>query len=235
MFNDKVFEVLPTGWTRVEASEVSTGELHCLKMEVQLIQAKDDEPWKWRCSQENYVWTHLKNVISPDESWDFITELEFMFFIHSRWDAWTLQGTFMADLPPDDVYLFLFRPQVVLVDDKFTITTPPDSEKYYWAFDLAGFDRLTQQTAEDIGLPRLEFSLCLSDPRDRWRDDEIIGQFHAAKGFDPDGQDVAIARGYPLVGIKDTSRSSQEPTCDRSTNCGGHEAEDGIYYSLGLC
>ncbi|KAJ7881456.1 hypothetical protein B0H13DRAFT_2540459, partial [Mycena leptocephala] len=81
---------------------------------------------------------------------------------------------------------------------------------YYWAFDPAGLDQLTNEVAEDIGLPTLEFSIeyfaMISD--DRYND--LIREFHAAKGFDPDSQDAAIAMGYPLIDIEAMKRSAQE-------------------------
>ena len=64
----------------------------------------------------------------------------------------------MTESPPEKVYLFLFPPQVELMDGRIIVTNPPDTEKYYWAFDPTGLDRLTHQMAEDIGLPTPEFS-----------------------------------------------------------------------------
>ncbi|KAJ7930701.1 hypothetical protein B0H13DRAFT_1480382, partial [Mycena leptocephala] len=97
----------------------------------------------------------------------------------------------------DKVYLFQFSPQVDVVDNLLTVTNLPDTEKYYWAFDPAGLDRLTHETVEDFGLPTVEFSIDLHGKRWEERDYDLVHDFHVAKCFDPYTQDAAIAMGYP--------------------------------------
>jgi hypothetical protein len=108
----------------------------------------------------------------------------------------------MADAPTDKVYLFLFPPQVDVVDNLITVTNPPDTEKYYWAFDPAGLNWLTHDMAEDFGLPTVEFSIALMGGKWDERVYNMIHDFHVAKGFDPYTQDAAIAVGYPLIDIE---------------------------------
>ncbi|KAJ7930745.1 hypothetical protein B0H13DRAFT_2531799 [Mycena leptocephala] len=112
----------------------------------------------------------------------------------------------MADAPTDKVYLFLFMPQVDVVDSRLIVTNPPDTEKYYWAFDPAGLDRLTHEVAEGIGLPTVEFSIGLEGGRWEERDYDLIRDFHVAKGFDPYTQDAAIAVGYPLIDVEEMKK-----------------------------
>jgi hypothetical protein len=112
----------------------------------------------------------------------------------------------MADAPTDKVYLFLFPPQVEVVDNLLTVTNPPDTEKYYWAFDPAGLDRLTHDVAEDFGLPTVELSTELWGERWEECDYDMIHDFHVAKGFDPYSQDAAIATGYPLIDIEEMKK-----------------------------
>jgi hypothetical protein len=112
----------------------------------------------------------------------------------------------MADAPTDKVYLFLFTPQVELVDSLFTVMNPPDTKKYYWAFDPAGLDQLTHETAEDFGLPTVEFSTILWGGRWEECDYDMVRDFHVAKGFDPYSQDAAIAAGYPLIDIEEIKK-----------------------------
>ncbi len=88
------------------------------------------------------------------------------------------------------------------MDGQFIVTNTPDTEKYYWAFDPAGLDRLTNEVAEGIGLPTVEFSIGLVGGRWEERDYDMIRDFHVAKRFDPDTQDAAIAMGYPLIDIE---------------------------------
>ncbi|KAJ7807393.1 hypothetical protein B0H13DRAFT_2153849, partial [Mycena leptocephala] len=108
----------------------------------------------------------------------------------------------MADVPTDKVYLFLFTPQVDVVDGQLIVINPPDTEKYYWAFDPAGLNRLTHDVAEDFGLPAVEFSTELWGGRWDECDYDMVRDFHVAKGFDPYTQDAAIAAGYPLIDIE---------------------------------
>ncbi|KAJ6592678.1 hypothetical protein B0H19DRAFT_906283, partial [Mycena capillaripes] len=105
------------------------------------------------------------------------------------------------DAPSNEVYLFLFTPQVEVLDGQITVTNPPDAERYYWAFDPAGLDPLNREMAEEIGIPTPNFTI------EPWglllgeEETKLIREFHAAKGFDPDSREAAIAMGYPLVDI----------------------------------
>ncbi|KAJ7768016.1 hypothetical protein B0H14DRAFT_2201935, partial [Mycena olivaceomarginata] len=95
------------------------------------------------------------------------------------------------------VYLFLFNPQVEVLDGQLTVINLPDAEKYYWSFDPAGLDQLTHEIAEDIGLPTPKFTI---RPWGLFLEEEqtnLIREFHAAKGFDPESPDAAIAMRYP--------------------------------------
>ncbi|KAJ7846515.1 hypothetical protein B0H13DRAFT_1646606 [Mycena leptocephala] len=98
----------------------------------------------------------------------------------------------MAEAPTDKVYLFLFLPQVEVVDSLLAVFNPPDTKKYYWTFDPTGLDRLTYEAAEDMGLPTIEFLTYLGGGRWEKRDYDMIRDFHVAKGFDPYTQDAAI-------------------------------------------
>ncbi|KAJ7882654.1 hypothetical protein B0H13DRAFT_926800 [Mycena leptocephala] len=141
----------------------------------------------------------------------------------------------MADAATDQVYLFLFPPQVDVVDNLLTVTNPLDTEKYYWAFDPAGLDRLTHERAEDIGLPAVEFSIYLEGGRWDERDYDMIHDFHVAKGFDPYSQDAAIAMGQPLIDIEEMKRFIPRLADQSSMDGSDTKVGDGIFYSLGLC
>jgi hypothetical protein len=137
---------------------------------------------------------------------ELITGISFNCTLNTHVDSFTLQGTFMADAPTDKVYLFLFTPQVDIVENLLTVTNPPDTKKYYWAFDPAGLNQLTHDMAEDFGLPTVEFSTTMWG--DSWDDRELdlVHDFHVAKGFDPYSQDAAIAMGYPLIDIEEMKK-----------------------------
>ncbi|KAJ7930740.1 hypothetical protein B0H13DRAFT_2531787, partial [Mycena leptocephala] len=156
-------------------------------------------PIKWWLSQNHYVRNHLQGTFNVTE---LVTGISFTCTLNTHLDSFTLQGTFMADAPTDKVYLFLFPPQVDVVDGQLIVTNPPDTEKYYWAFDPFGLNRLTHDVAEDFGLPTVEFSIHLDG--EGWEEHkyDMIREFHVAKGFDPYTQDAAIAVGYPLIDIE---------------------------------
>jgi hypothetical protein len=123
------------------------------------------------------------------------------------------------DAPSTEVYLFLFNPQVEVLDSQLAIINLPDTEKYYWAFDPAGIDQLTHEIAEDIGLPTPKFSTELYCLYLREEDNNLIRDFHAARGFDPESQDVTIAMGYPLIDIEAMKRSAQEASLHSTILC----------------
>ncbi|KAJ7930792.1 hypothetical protein B0H13DRAFT_2531904, partial [Mycena leptocephala] len=129
----------------------------------------------------------------------------------------------MADAPTDKVYLFLFSPQVDVVDNLITVTNPLDTEKYYWAFDPAGLNRLTHDLIEDLGLPTVEFSTYLDGRRWDEGDHDMVRDFHTAKGFDPYTRDAAIAVGYPLIDIEQMKKLS--PRLAGESSMAGSDAE----------
>ncbi|KAF8164383.1 hypothetical protein K438DRAFT_268185 [Mycena galopus ATCC 62051] len=171
-----------------------------------------------------------------NEALPLITSISIDCDLDTRLDGFTLRGTCMTDRPSNKVYLFLFPPQVEILDGHFTVAFPSETERYYWAFNPDGLDRLTHAAAEDIGLPTPSFSLERCEKEWNKCTEAQIREFHAAKGFNPESQDAAIASGYPLVDIEALKRSAQELTSQRfMTVPDPDEAEDPIYYSLGLC
>ncbi|KAJ7336163.1 hypothetical protein DFH08DRAFT_939242 [Mycena albidolilacea] len=227
-------EVMPTGWTRFEYQHSHKGS-DWLSMSVRMHRDKENNVIKWWLSQRNYVHKHLQNVLAANVPLHLITGIHFRCILDPQLDSFTFQGTFMTDAPSKKVYLFLFPPQVEILDGQLTFTNPPDAEKYYWAFDPAGLDQLTHKAAEDIGLPTPEFSIQLSGPVLGEFTDAAICEFHSAKGFNPGSQDAAIKMGYPLVDVKDINKIARELTGECSMDCQDEEVDDGIYYSLALC
>ncbi|KAJ6563969.1 hypothetical protein B0H19DRAFT_74553 [Mycena capillaripes] len=225
-------ETLPTGWTRVEYLD-NPGGYSRLWMSITLLD--EDDARKWWFSQQGFVLAQLQDVISVDDVMFFVTDIDFCCTLNTPLDNFALRGTFMADAPIDDVYLFIFSPKVDLVDGRFIVTSPPAAEKYYWAFDPAGLDRLSCRTAEDLGLPAPQLSIRLYGARWNETYHNLIRDFHAAKGFDPCSQDMAVAIGYPLVDIEDINKFSRSLIGGRVRNCPDDEIEDAIYYSFGLC
>ncbi|KAJ7732531.1 hypothetical protein B0H16DRAFT_176050 [Mycena metata] len=102
----------------------------------------------------------------------------------------------------------------------------------YWSLDPSGLDRLTTDEATQLGFP--SFQLTTKFGGLSWDTSVYAGlrQFHQAKGFDPESQDVARHLGHPLFQLcGDTNPpfthengEDEEDWLDNSTN--GGETED---------
>ncbi|KAJ7177200.1 hypothetical protein C8R46DRAFT_49346 [Mycena filopes] len=96
---------------------------------------------------------------------------------------------------PPDGYLFLC-PETHFLTGPVSFRWP--DYPAYWSQDPSGLEPLSADDADTLGFPTLS-------PRTRvtgrcWDASVYAGlrQFHAAKGFNPDSQDVARHLGYPL-------------------------------------
>ena len=71
----------------------------------------------------------------------------------------------------------------------------------YWSLDPSGAERLSPEEAAELGFPSIELETAIF--ADSWSADvyAALRQFHQAKGFDPDSQDVARHLGYPLYQV----------------------------------
>ncbi|KAJ7882673.1 hypothetical protein B0H13DRAFT_2278292 [Mycena leptocephala] len=214
-------EVLPTGWTRVDYPEC-----HSCLFRITVGLKDSTAPQKWWLSQNHYVRKHLQGAFNATE---LITGISFNCTLKTDLDI-TLRGTFMADAPTDQVYLFLFPPQVDVVDNLITVTNLPDTEKYYWAFDPAGLNRLTHDVVEEFGLPTVEFSIALIGGKWDQHDYDMIRDFHIAKGFDPYTQDAAIAMGYPLIDLEEMKKLIPRMSLETGFYMLNH-----IYIAIGPC
>jgi hypothetical protein len=68
----------------------------------------------------------------------------------------------------------------------------------YWSLDPSGTERLSLEEATELGFPSIKLTTAIWSHS--WDADvyAALRQFHRAKGFDPDSQDVARHLGYPL-------------------------------------
>jgi hypothetical protein len=69
----------------------------------------------------------------------------------------------------------------------------------YWSLDLTGADPLSVEDAANLGFPSLRL---FTEIRGRSWDTSVytgLRQFHRAKSFDPDSQDVARHLRHPLL------------------------------------
>jgi hypothetical protein len=104
--------------------------------------------------------------------------------------------------PRDDIYLFLFSTEVDNSNGRLAIHLPTESAWYYWSLDPNGLDPIPEDVLDDLSLPEVHFLamvFCRQWSREKY---DAISDFHSAKGFDPDTQDIALKLGYPLVDIQ---------------------------------
>ncbi|KAF8144055.1 hypothetical protein K438DRAFT_1632449, partial [Mycena galopus ATCC 62051] len=75
----------------------------------------------------------------------------------------------------------------------------------YWSFDSSGTRRLSTEDAVKFGFPCMVRSTEVR--ANSWHDEVYAGirQFHAAKGFDPDSQDVARHLGPSLYQLSNNA------------------------------
>jgi hypothetical protein len=116
-------------------------------------------------------------------------------------DEFSLNGTFLADSPSDDIYLFLFPAAVEASGGQLTVHLPPKDEMYYWSYDPEGIEYLSEESLDQFALPRVDMVVNVLSVRWSQSQYDAIGDFHRAKGYDPLSQHVAIALGYPLVDV----------------------------------
>ncbi|KAF8145162.1 hypothetical protein K438DRAFT_1992101 [Mycena galopus ATCC 62051] len=116
-------------------------------------------------------------------------------------DPFTLRGTFMADTPAKDVYLFLLPVSLDTSDGHLAAHLPAENETYYWSFDRDGSEKLPPDSIEELGLPHVTFQAYAYGRRWDRKVYDTIANFHRTKGFDPYSEDVAIKLGYPLLDI----------------------------------
>ncbi|KAJ7279264.1 hypothetical protein C8J57DRAFT_1302727 [Mycena rebaudengoi] len=191
-FLHKGLVILPNGWTRVALADLPINEeCHLLKHILLNLETEQEVRKTW-LSQAN----NIMDKTGLDA--DLLMNLILRFSISSNADEFTLQGTFMADSPTDEVYLFLFPTNVA---GHLAVHLPLETETYYWSFDPEGIKHLPQDSLDKFALPSVSFRAQVRGVR--WRQEvyDSIATCHHAKGFDPASQDVAIELGYPLLDV----------------------------------
>ncbi|KAJ7794414.1 hypothetical protein B0H14DRAFT_3497008 [Mycena olivaceomarginata] len=80
----------------------------------------------------------------------------------------------------------------------------PNNLPTYWARDPIGAEKLNAEEARILGFPDLAWRIEVMGGS--WNSSVYHGirEFHEAKGFDVNGQDVAIELGYPLFHVSCT-------------------------------
>ncbi|KAJ7712144.1 hypothetical protein B0H16DRAFT_1744491 [Mycena metata] len=162
-------------WTRFHAKDV------CNRVLAYAL----DSPfnyWTTWLTQANYIFSRLR-ITSNLEYYVAVYRVDFRITI----------GNTRKDSPPG--YLFLCPTT--------DFQTEPASFRWpdcpaYWSLDPLGVDRLSMEAATQLGFPG--FKLTTKWEGASWDTSVYAGlrQFHQAKGFDPESQDVARHLGRPL-------------------------------------
>ncbi|KAJ7620070.1 hypothetical protein FB45DRAFT_929398 [Roridomyces roridus] len=179
--NEARGEIMENGWTRFAADEIVHGAtLRCR------ISPRNC-PMHW-LAQGNYIFAALG--ISADFYEDFA-------IVASVWFEMTpaFSG---AGVDAQEGYLFLCPVEDFNIGAHSVWWPLPDHSPWFWSLDPAGGNRLSAEDAALLGFPGIELS------SQAWLASwdatvyEGLGEFHRAKGFDPDSQDVARELGYLL-------------------------------------
>ncbi|KAJ6450162.1 hypothetical protein C8R45DRAFT_1043829 [Mycena sanguinolenta] len=162
--------LLSDGWTRVIASDAvdSTISLIC-----RLVPHSTRMSW---FGQANQIF--CRHGISSNFE-DYV-------LLHAIVFQLTISAT--AVNPPPKAYLFLCPPKDFKLDVPWSVRWPECPA--YWSLDPSGAERLTPQDAADLGFPSLLPSSILAGRSWDARVYAGLRQFHQAKGFDPDTDDL---------------------------------------------
>ncbi|KAJ6549629.1 hypothetical protein B0H10DRAFT_2128274 [Mycena sp. CBHHK59/15] len=164
--------VTESGWSRIESWSLD-GSLS------RIIYATPFNPSIW-LAQANHIFSTLQITSTQGNYWGIVEGIQYSIHFPG-----TLDGIPWG-------YLFLCPLEDLQTADG-TQFRHPDLPAY-WSLDPSGIEELSTEEAENLGFPPLELTM------------EVHGnlplrQFHEAKGFDPESQDVARHLGYPLYQI----------------------------------
>ncbi|KAJ7340626.1 hypothetical protein DFH08DRAFT_704557, partial [Mycena albidolilacea] len=140
--------------------------------------------WDYWLSQANHIFSRL-GISSNFE--DYVL-LECVWF--------DLSITPSSTVVPSDGFLHLCPPEDFQIGP--SSFEWPDRPAY-WSLDPTGADTLSLEDAANLGFPSLRL---FTEIRGRSWDASVytgLRQFHQAKRFDPDSQDVARHLGHPLL------------------------------------
>ncbi|KAJ7095598.1 hypothetical protein C8R44DRAFT_813508 [Mycena epipterygia] len=165
---------MDNGWSRFHSSSVNG-----------VLQRTIWRGTDWGCwlSQANYVFSQLPTALNYEDC----------FLVHQI--IYQLSFSDPSQTLPEG-YLLLCPLEDLRANDATWLANPECAA--YWSLDPSGSQRLSAEEASRLGFPSLELKMAV--PMQSW-DGSVytaLGRFHAAKGFDPNSQDIARHLGYPL-------------------------------------
>ncbi|KAJ6518061.1 hypothetical protein C8R47DRAFT_4240 [Mycena vitilis] len=188
--SDMVGNVMQNGWTRYHFAGVLTD----LLVPFWLYRGQYNI-WETWLSQANHLFSRLQ-ITTHLEGYGLVDGVDYSIELHET-------GT--KNLPIG--YLF-FCPSADFQIGPSSFRWPECPA--YWSLDPSGIECLSTEEATRLGFPSIQLktriSLC------SWDASVYAGlrQFHQAKGFDPDSQDVARHLGEPLLELtKETDHFGQ--------------------------
>ncbi|KAJ7683105.1 hypothetical protein B0H17DRAFT_44036 [Mycena rosella] len=172
--------VLESGWTRVDSSEAP--HAHISHENFLGNQSWHSKAW---LAQANYIF-HCLSITSKHNNYVLVHSINYI-----------LRLATSNSIPPG--YLFLCPLANLQADSPscFQLAECPA----YWSLDPTGDERLSMVEAEQLGFPSFKLEMMVDG--DSWAENVYTGiyQFHQAKGFDLDSQDVARELGLPIFEI----------------------------------
>ncbi|KAJ7301187.1 hypothetical protein DFH08DRAFT_119496 [Mycena albidolilacea] len=193
--------VMENGWTRLSASDAVA------KTTIPLSVGFLD--WNYWLSQANHIFKHL-GISSNFEDYVLLDYVRFCLQILPTTAA--LPKGFLFLCPPEDFRI------------GFSSFKWPECPAY-WSLDPFGANPRSWKDAASLGFPSLRLS---ADVFGRSWDASVyagICQFHQAKGFDPDSQDVALHLGHLLYELSSETHIPFAHIHDRNScvTCDGDE------------
>ncbi|KAJ7223425.1 hypothetical protein GGX14DRAFT_658105 [Mycena pura] len=169
--------IMENGWTRVHSDMDLTHTNHSIYAVYSLAT-------EW-LSQANYIFSCLNVTLNRQRA----VLVDFIWYdVILRHQDNISQG-----------FLFLCPATDLRMDDG-TMLQQLDSVAY-WSLDPTGIERLSAEDAKDLGFPTIELKITAWGRSFNGRVYDGLREFHQAKGFNPDSQDVARHLGYPLYEV----------------------------------
>ncbi|KAJ7340589.1 hypothetical protein DFH08DRAFT_242902 [Mycena albidolilacea] len=107
---------------------------------------------------------------------------------------------------PPEGYLFLCPPEQFHIGPSTSCKWPECPA--YWSLDSSGVQRLSWDDAASLGFPRIGIMEYVDGRSWDARVYEGLRQFHQAKGYDPDSQELALHLGQPLYELSRQTNTS---------------------------